>query len=272
MKKRTLSGIIFIFILVTTIFINKSIIDTLLVFVLSVLGVYEYNRAFKNAGFNPISWLGYVGCLFLFTMGGFFADSDKVVLIKIIIPALVIALFMYIILSNLKFTIVDIAISVFSILYIPFMFSFLKLILMMENGRLLIWYVFLGAFSCDTFAYLIGSKFGKVKLAPILSPKKTVEGVVGGIVGTVGVYLILTYIGNAYFSMNINIIYVIIAGIIGGIAAQLGDLSASAIKRYCKIKDFGNMIPGHGGILDRFDSTLFLAPFIYMFLKIYMFM
>ena len=92
---------------------------------------------------------------------------------------------------------------------------------------------------------------------------------IGGIIGVVLSYAVLTYIANRYFGMTLQYGYTLMAGVIAGIAGQFGDLSASAIKRYCNVKDFGNLIPGHGGILDRFDSILFVAPVIYMFLKIY---
>ena len=143
---------------------------------------------------------------------------------------------------------------------------------MMEDGRFYIWLVFLGAFASDTFAFLVGKKFGKTKLCPDISPNKTVEGSIGGIVGVIISYAILTYIGNTWLNLDLNYLYMVIAGVIAGIAGQFGDLSASAIKRYCGVKDFGNLIPGHGGILDRFDSILFVAPVIYMFLKVYIFM
>lgn len=272
MKKRVISGIIFVAMLIIIVFVNKPIIDTCLVIVLSVLGIYEYNKAFKAAGYKPISWVGYLGCFMIFLMGGVLADASKIVLIKIGLPALLIAIFMYIILINLNRTIIDVAITVFSLLYIPFMFSFIKLILLMENGRFYIWLVFLGAFASDTFAYLIGKKFGKTKLCPDISPNKTVEGSIGGILGVIISYIILTYVGNMLIGLNLNLMYIIIAGVIAGIAGQFGDLSASAIKRYCGVKDFGNLIPGHGGILDRFDSILFVAPVIYMFLKVYVLM
>ncbi|MNI47465.1 Phosphatidate cytidylyltransferase [compost metagenome] len=130
----------------------------------------------------------------------------------------------------------------------------------------------MGAFASDTFAYFIGSKFGKTKLCPDISPKKTVEGAIGGILGVMITYCVITYIANTYFMMDFNIIYILLAGVIAGISGQFGDLSASAIKRYCKVKDFGNLMPGHGGILDRFDSILFVAPIIYIFLKLYILM
>ncbi|MEG0873313.1 MAG: phosphatidate cytidylyltransferase [Clostridia bacterium] len=272
MKRRVISGVIFTVVLILIMFVNNPIIDTCLVAFLSFIGIYEYNRAFKNAGYKPISWVGYLGCLTIFFMGGIIDDVSKMVLIKIALPALLIGIFMYIILVNLNRTIIDVAITVFSLLYIPFMFSFIKLILIMENGRILIWLVFLGAFASDTFAFLVGKKFGKTKLCPDISPNKTVEGSIGGILGVIISYVLLTYVGNTFFGLNLNVLYIIIAGVIAGIAGQFGDLSASAIKRFCGIKDFGDLIPGHGGILDRFDSILFVAPVIYMFLKVYIFM
>ncbi|MEG1990164.1 MAG: phosphatidate cytidylyltransferase [Clostridia bacterium] len=271
MKRRVLSAAIFLLVLILIGAFNSSIVDTIVITILSMIGIYEYNKAFKNAGFKPISWVGYLGCFTMFSMGGIIANVDKILIIKFALPILLIVIFMYMILTNLKRTIVDVAITVFSLIYIPFMFSFLKLILMMENGRFLILYVFIAAFASDTFAFLIGRKFGKNKLCPEISPKKTIEGAVGGIFGVILCYTILTYVGNRYFSMNLNFIYMLIAGVIAGIAGQFGDLSASAIKRYCNIKDFGNIMPGHGGILDRFDSMLFVAPVIYIFLKLYMF-
>lgn len=272
MKKRLVSSIIFMSILILIMFVNKPVVDTIIVTTLSILGIYEYNKAFKNAGYKPITWVGYLSCGLIFTMGGLMNDSSKILLIKIGLPALLISIFMYMIITNLKRSIIDVAITVLSLVYIPFMFSFIKLILMMDQGRVLIWYVFLGAFASDVFAYVVGMRFGKHKLCPDISPKKTIEGSIGGIIGVIISYIILTLIANTYFALNLNIVLVLLAGVIAGIAGQFGDLSASAIKRYCKIKDFSDIIPGHGGILDRFDSILFVAPVIYMFLKIYIYM
>lgn len=270
MKRRIVSGAIFLLVLVLIGVFNSPFIDTCVITLLSMFGIYEYNKAFKLANFRPISWVGYLGCLTIFLMGGIIPDADKMNITKIALPAFIIIIFMYIILTNLKRTIVDVAITVFSLLYIPFMFSFVKLILMMEHGRFLVIYVFIAAFASDTFAYFVGTKLGKNKLCPEISPKKTIEGSIGGILGVILCFIVITYIGNEYFNMNMDMIYMLAAGVIAGIAGQFGDLSASAIKRYCNIKDFGNIIPGHGGILDRFDSMLFVAPVIYMFLKIYM--
>ena len=236
---------------------------------ISAIATYEFFKAFRNAGYNPITWIGYAGCLAIFLMGGIISEEYKLMLIKIIIPLVLISAFTYIIIGNVRRTIIDVAITVFALLYIPVMFSFVKLILNLEYGRFYILYVFCGAFISDTFAFLIGSKFGKTKLAPEISPNKTVEGSLGGIFGVILSFVILTLVGNLKLGIYGNIFYWILIGIAASVAGQFGDLTASAIKRYCKIKDFGNIMPGHGGILDRFDSLMFVAPIVYLFIKIY---
>jgi len=269
MKKRIVSAIIFIALWVIILVVNNPIFDTAVVALLALIATYEYNKAFKNIGYNPISWIGYLGCLAIFLMGGIIPEEYKLLIIKFVIPLGLISAFTYIIIGNVRRTIVDVAITVFSLLYIPVMFSFMKLILAMEYGRFYILYVFCGAFISDTFAFLIGSRFGKTKLAPDISPNKTVEGSIGGICGVILSFVLLTLLGNLKLGIYGNIFYWILVGIAASVAGQFGDLTASAIKRYCKIKDFGNIMPGHGGILDRFDSLMFVAPIVYLFIKIY---
>ena len=128
----------------------------------------------------------------------------------------------------------------------------------------LIWLVFLAAFGTDIMAYFTGMAIGKHKLCPHLSPKKSIEGAVGGVIGSV----ILCVLFGHFFVPDFKVLCLII-GFFGSIVSQLGDLSASAFKRQMGIKDYGNLIPGHGGILDRFDSVIFTAPVIY-FLSILM--
>ena len=137
------------------------------------------------------------------------------------------------------------------------------------HGKVLVWLVILIAFGSDSFAYFTGVTLGRHKLAPILSPKKTIEGAIGGILGSMliclGYGLFLEWRG--YFTLP-AMAYASLAllGILGSLFSQIGDLVGSAIKRETGIKDFGRLIPGHGGILDRLDSILFVAPFVYYFM------
>lgn len=137
----------------------------------------------------------------------------------------------------------------------------------MKYGKYLLWIVVVGACLTDTFALFTGKYLGKHKLAPKISPKKTVEGSIGGIVGSVIsvlVYGALVKLINPAIGVNFPALMVL--GILCSLSAQLGDLSMSAVKREAGIKDYGNVIPGHGGILDRLDSIIFTAPLVYYFL------
>lgn len=166
---------------------------------------------------------------------------------------------------NKKYSTISSALTVFGYIYIVSFFNLLVKIDEMNSGNKLIWMVFLIAWCCDTMAYYTGMLFGKRKLCPEVSPKKTVEGAIGGILGSI-VGLIIWKIFN--FQINISIPQLIVLGIFGGIVSQLGDLSASLIKRYVGIKDYGKIMPGHGGVLDRFDSILFIIPVVYYYIAI----
>ena len=127
----------------------------------------------------------------------------------------------------------------------------------------MVWLVFLSAFGSDIFAYFTGFAIGKHKLCPEISPKKTVEGAIGGIIGS---SLLCGIFGMIFYKEQILNCFVM--GFVGAFFAMGGDLIASVFKRKMKIKDYGNLIPGHGGILDRFDSVLLTAPFIYYYILI----
>ena len=161
--------------------------------------------------------------------------------------------------------------TVFCFLYAPVMLSFLYLIRELEWGNLLVWLPFL-AWVCDTVAYFSGMAFGKHKLCPRLSPKKTVEGSVGGVIGTTvtaALYGIILPDRSTYFNRRVIWACVLI-GIAIGILSQLGDLLASGIKRDRGIKDYGTLIPGHGGIMDRFDSVIFVTPVVYFLIVFFL--
>ena len=167
----------------------------------------------------------------------------------------------------MKTTIADIAITMFGICYIPLFLMFIPILRGIDKGQFLIWYIILSAWGTDVFAFVVGKTLGKHKFCKI-SPNKTIEGCIGGILGSVIMNLVYTYIINAFFQTDISYFSIIIIAIVLSIISQLGDWAASAIKRYVEIKDFSNLIPGHGGILDRIDSVIFIAPFAFYLLRL----
>ena len=160
----------------------------------------------------------------------------------------------------------DVMMSFFSFLYGPVMLSLLYLIREgFSYGKYFIWLVFLCSWGSDTCAYAVGVLFGKHKMTPKLSPKKSVEGAVGGIVGAALLFVLYKYLLERYggIRFDINIVVVMAFGAVGAFVSMIGDLAASAIKRDYDIKDYGKLIPGHGGIMDRFDSVIITAPIIF---------
>ena len=184
-----------------------------------------------------------------------------------IIPFTVVILFISIIVSKMKIGFNDITVELFGIIYIIGFTAFLPVIYSINNGKFLIMYVLLSAWGSDTFAYAIGRRFGKHKLS-IISPKKSVEGSIAGIMGAAIICLIYTIIINKLQNFGINYIYITLTAMALSILSQIGDLAASSIKRHVEIKDFGNLLPGHGGMLDRIDSMIFIAPFAYLIFSI----
>ena len=158
---------------------------------------------------------------------------------------------------NLK----DAAITILGGLYIPFFFYHMYLL----NDSIYIWIVFISSFATDTFAYFVGVLFGKHKLCPEISPKKTIEGSLGGIIGCV----ISVTLFAIYFKLD-NVLSISIMSVILSAMSQVGDLTASSIKRAVNIKDYGNLMPGHGGVLDRFDSILFTTPIVYYYITYFL--
>ena len=161
--------------------------------------------------------------------------------------------------TELKFT--ALCVALFSGVVYPFLIGALVRLRGMECGTYYIIVAFLISMVADSGAYFVGRAFGKHKLAPVVSPKKTVEGAVGGVVVNILGMIVYTLILNKCFGFTqVNYFYAAIYGVVGAAGSILGDLTLSVVKRQVGIKDYGNLIPGHGGILDRFDSTMICAP------------
>lgn len=158
----------------------------------------------------------------------------------------------------------------FSLIYAPVMLSFVLLTRQLEHGIYLVWMIFINSWISDTCAYLAGVMLGRHKLAPILSPKKSVEGAIGGIVGSALVGALYGwYLDSALETEHLAVLLFVVGGV-GSVISQIGDLAASAIKRNYEIKDYGKLIPGHGGIMDRFDSVIFTAPITFFLIILFM--
>ena len=152
----------------------------------------------------------------------------------------------------------------FGIVYVPVMLSFIYQTRMLWDGFHLVWLIFLSSWGCDTCAYCVGMLIGKHKMAPVLSPKKSIEGAIGGVAGAALLgYLYAALLGHQMIAVGNPRLSCAAACAIAAVISQIGDLAASAIKRNHQIKDYGHLIPGHGGIMDRFDSMIFTAPAIY---------
>ena len=264
--KRVLSGIILfpIFALVL-IFGNKYVVDVF-ISIVAIMSLHEFYKAFKGKA-NPIQWPGYITA-FLICFIHLIPNEYVLPSITLIILLNVLVLFTQVVVTSLKRNITDIAISLLGLCYIVFFLMFAPLIRdSLEDGKILIWYVFFAAWGTDIFAYAIGRKIGKHKFTEI-SPNKSIEGCVAGLFGSIIMCMVYTFVCNLIWDVNISYLYIFGISIFLSVISQIGDLAASAVKRHCGIKDFSNLIPGHGGLLDRIDSVIFILPFAYFLLSI----
>lgn len=267
--KRITSALLgFPLVLIILIFGNNYIVDICLAGI-AVLSMQEYfNAVSKDA--KPVRWLGYLSCLFIALIHIVPTYLPALPINEILIfgiPTIMLILFSQVIFTNMKTNFKDIAYTLFGMFYVIGSISFIALLRGLDNGKILVWYALFAAWGTDTFAYFVGMKFGKHKLSKI-SPKKSIEGAIGGTLSAAIIMVAYTIVMNNLYNLGYSYIYVAIAAIVLSIIGQIGDFAASSIKRYVDVKDYSNLIPGHGGMLDRIDSLMFLAPFAYMFFSI----
>lgn len=193
------------------------------------------------------------------------------VLVLFIFVLCVVSMFMVYIFTFPRHHITQITQAAFGLIYVALTLSFIYYIRELPNGIFLMWLVFMSSWVCDTCAYVVGMLLGKHKLTPKLSPKKSVEGAIGGVVGSciAGGLFGWLYVACTDASYGIIAVFAIIC-CVGSVVSQCGDLTASAIKRNYDVKDYGTLIPGHGGILDRFDSVIFTAPMVFFLVMLMM--
>lgn len=254
-KTRLLSGIALVLVALITIISGGPILFMTLLCV-SLIGMQELYRVMGVRGekFNLLQAAGYAGIILYYGLIYFdLAQYGELALIG----GLILILFVYVF-TYPKYQANQIMAAFFGIVYVGVMLAYIYQTRMLEaDGKFLVWLVFICSWGCDTCAYCVGVLIGKHKMAPVLSPKKSVEGAVGGVVGAALIGVIYAAVLNRNMAM-----YGIISAV-GALVSMVGDLAASAIKRNMGIKDYGTLIPGHGGILDRFDSVIITAPIIY---------
>ena len=189
--------------------------------------------------------------------------------LPVIIGAFLVLLLAVYVLSFPKYNSEQISMVFFGFFYVALTMSYIYRLRISDGGAYSVWLIFIASWGADTMAYLTGILIGKHKIAPVLSPKKTVEGCIGGVVGSTLIGLVYSLIFkddlSAVYSNPVLLFTIVSAA--ASIVSMIGDMAASAIKRNKEIKDYGKLIPGHGGILDRFDSVIFVAPIIYFLLK-----
>lgn len=263
-KRYTSALLGFPIVLVILLIRNKYIVDIAFT-IIALLTMHEYLGAISKKC-NPVKWVGYLACINIALIHIIPSEFLQTVVI-LEIPTIFLILFLQVIATNMKTTFKDLIYTFFGIAYIVFSITCLALINGMGNGNILVWYPIIAAWGTDIFAYFTGKLIGKHKFSEV-SPKKSIEGCIGGTIGAVILMLIYTYIANKYWGMEVSYYIISLIGIVLSLIGQIGDFAASSIKRYVEIKDFSNMIPGHGGMLDRIDSLIFLAPFAYALLML----
>ena len=268
-KDRTVSAVIIVIAALVSI-LPGGIILAAVLYVISMIGFLELTKACGvREGQKPnaleIAGIAVITCYYFIL---YFMQSASYAVMAILLA--MIAIMSVYVFGFPKYHANQVMNAYFALIYAPVMLSFVFLTRELENGIYLVWMIFISSWISDTFAYLTGVMIGRHKLAPVLSPKKSIEGSVGGIVGAA----LFGVLFGAYLDSTLGQEqYVVILAVVGGVGSvisQVGDLAASAIKRNHEIKDYGKLIPGHGGIMDRFDSVIFTAPITYFLITILM--
>ena len=257
-KTRLISGIILVIIALATI-ISGSWILFFTLLAVSLIGMRELYNVMKvsDEHVTVLELVGYLGAvLYYIAMKADFGNYGTMA----IIISMILILFVYVF-GYPKYRAEQVMAAFFGVVYVAVMLSFIYLTRSLPDGKFLVWLIFLCSWGCDTCAYCVGMLIGKHKMAPVLSPKKSIEGAVGGVAGAALLGVIYAAATQGKMAE-----YALICAV-GALISMVGDLAASAIKRNQNIKDYGKLIPGHGGILDRFDSVIITAPVIYYLAK-----
>lgn len=256
--KRLVSGIVLVILAVFLVSRGGSILF-FVTGMISLIGLFELYRVLRIEN-TSLGLIGYLTAISYYIL--LWKDEQRYVTLMVI--AFLMMLMTVYVISFPRYKTEEVTGAFFGLFYAAVMLSYLYQVRSLPDGIYLVWLIFISSWGCDTCAYCVGMLFGQHRLAPVLSPKKSIEGAVGGVAGAALLGLIYALLfGTKMAQVESPGLTCAIACAIAAVISQIGDLAASAIKRNHDVKDYGHLIPGHGGILDRFDSMLFTAPAIY---------
>ena len=262
-SKRIRTGILIgVIICGVLLFSHFSAIMTGTVVILNALAVFEIFQAAHMLSERKLLWAMLITSVILSLLP--IPEYEKILIYIFPLTALIFAHIM----RQCGRSILDVPVRLCGVcILVILLFKAIPSVRTLEHGFFCLMFAVLSGCVTDIFAYITGKTIGKHKLAPVISPKKTVEGSIGGILGTVAVLLILGLVLEQADVLQVNFIKLALYAVTSSVVGQFGDLSMSAVKRCHGVKDYGTLFPGHGGILDRFDSLLFIAPFTCLFCR-----
>ncbi|MGQ9454463.1 MAG: phosphatidate cytidylyltransferase [Armatimonadota bacterium] len=262
MAARIVTAVVGVPVAVALILWSGGLSFTIAVGLVALIGTGEFYSGVRKMGARPVEWAGFLAVI-VFTLSAHLSDIGQCSVVSLFSLSVILILSLMVeLLRSRRAPVINIGATMFGAVYVGWLLSHIVSMhrivgrvtvgsLNFTAGACLVMYVFLCTWTCDTLAYFVGKFYGRTKLAPRLSPAKTVEGFVAGLVGSV----LAAVIFGALIKLPVG--HSLVLGLLFGLLGQLGDLSESAIKREIGIKDFGSLFPGHGGVLDRFDSLLF---------------
>lgn len=263
MKKRLISGIILVALLIAFVVPGGKLLwaGTLAI---SVIGLFELYRV-EQIHRSLLGVVGYIGTILYYGMLFLYGSSAGSNIHIILFVGILLAMMCVYVFAFPTYKAEQVMGAFFGQIYVSVMLSYIYMTRIQTGGAFLVWLIFLSAWGNDTCAYCVGMLIGRHKMSPKLSPKKSIEGAIGGVVGAAALGAIFgaVFAGQLSGALPRPTLDCAIICSAGALISIVGDLAASAIKRDHGIKDYSNLIPGHGGILDRFDSVIFVAPVIY---------
>ena len=259
MKTRIIAGVSLVAVLLLVVLVLDKSVAAILMGLLQAVAAYELLYRTRLVT-NPRLTIYCVAMAFAIAVWSYYEAIHAWFVLLVLVFFLL--LFSEMMRDHVKIRFEMLAMCFVGGLVVPYLMSSVVRILTMSIGRYVILIPFVVACCCDAGAYFVGVKFGKHKLAPVVSPNKTIEGALGGLATGIVTMLLYTVILDLILRFDVNYGAAIVYGLLGGLVGELGDLCFSIIKRQTGIKDYGNLIPGHGGVLDRFDSILAVAPLV----------